>query len=98
MKTLILAITLIACAAVRAEPWTIDDKTREECAKAGGCILTIPDGLLIPVEEVNKIGEGWLNFGKGSSSGWMFSPGVVQKGIQVAADAARRTGVTAKSP
>lgn len=55
MKKIILAVLLTACAAVHAEPWTIDEKTQEACAKMGGCILTIPDGLLIPVEEVNKI-------------------------------------------
>jgi len=44
-------------------------------------------GLMWLFEGINKIGEGWLNFAKGSSSGWMFSPGVVQKGVQVAADA-----------
>jgi len=44
-------------------------------------------GLMWVMEGVNKIGEGWLNFAKGSSSGWMFSQGVVQKGVQVAADA-----------
>jgi NADH dehydrogenase len=41
-------------------------------------------GLVWIFEGVNKIGEGWLNFAKGSSSGWMFSPGVVQKGVEVA--------------
>lgn len=45
-------------------------------------------GLMWLFEGINKIGEGWLNFDKGSSSGWMFSPGVVQKGVQAAADAA----------
>lgn len=55
MKKLFLAILLIACSAVRADPWIIDDKTREECAKQGGCILTIPDGLLIPTKDVNAM-------------------------------------------
>ena len=41
-------------------------------------------GLMWLFEGINKIGEGWLNFAKGSSSSWMFSPGVVQKGVQVA--------------
>ncbi len=44
-------------------------------------------GLMWLFEGINKIGEGWLNFAKGSSSSWMFSPGVVQKGVQAAADA-----------
>jgi len=41
-------------------------------------------GLMWAFEGINKIGEGWLNFAKGSSSGWMFSPGVVQAGVKVA--------------
>ena len=41
-------------------------------------------GLMWVMEGVNKIGEGWLDFAKGSSSGWMFSPGVVQAGIKAA--------------
>jgi NADH dehydrogenase len=44
-------------------------------------------GLMWFFEGVNKIGEGWLNFAKGSSSSWMFSKGVVQAGVKVAADA-----------
>lgn len=55
MKKTLLAVLLTACAAVHAEPWIIDDKTKEECAKAGGCILTIPDGALIPTEQVNQL-------------------------------------------
>ncbi len=41
-------------------------------------------GLMWLFEGINKIGEGWLNFAKGSSSGWMFSPGVTQAGIKAA--------------
>ena len=55
MKKIILAVLLTACAAVHAEPWTIDDKTKEECAKMGGCILTIPDGALIPTDQVKQL-------------------------------------------
>jgi NADH dehydrogenase len=44
-------------------------------------------GLMWIVEGVNKIGEGWLNFGAGSKSGWMFSSGVVQAGVKAASDA-----------
>ncbi len=47
-------------------------------------LLRVWLGLMWFMEGVNKIGEGWLNFAKGSSSGWMFSPGVVQAGIKVA--------------
>ena len=41
-------------------------------------------GLMWLFEGINKIGEGWLNFAKGSSSSWMFSPGVTQAGIKAA--------------
>lgn len=43
-------------------------------------------GLMFLIEGVNKIGEGWLKFSSGSKSGWMFSPGVLQAGVQKAAD------------
>ncbi|MDX9827158.1 MAG: FAD-dependent oxidoreductase, partial [Spirochaetia bacterium] len=49
-------------------------------------------GVMWIFEGVNKIGEGWLNFNKGSSSGWMFSPGVVQKGVEVADAASAASG------
>ncbi|MDC7221082.1 MAG: NAD(P)/FAD-dependent oxidoreductase [Spirochaetales bacterium] len=39
-------------------------------------------GLMWLTEGVNKIGEGWLNRAKGSSSTWMFSSGVAQKGTE----------------
>lgn len=42
-------------------------------------------GLMWLIEGLNKVGEGWLKFGLGSKSGWMFSSGVVQAG-QAAAD------------
>jgi len=45
-------------------------------------------GLMWVIEGVNKVGEGWFNFEKGTSSSWMFSPGVVQAGLPEAADAA----------
>ncbi len=45
-------------------------------------------GFMWVVEGVNKISEGWLNFSQGSKSGWMFSPGVIQKGIADVASAA----------
>lgn len=44
-------------------------------------------GLMWVMEGVNKIGEGWFAFDKGSKSSWMFSKGVVQAGVKVAADA-----------
>ncbi len=36
------------------------------------------------VEGLNKVGEGWLRFAEGTKSGWMFSPGVTQAGVQIA--------------
>ncbi|MDR1893324.1 MAG: NAD(P)/FAD-dependent oxidoreductase [Spirochaetales bacterium] len=39
-------------------------------------------GLMWLFEGLNKVGEGWLKFRLGSKSGWMFSPGVVQKGAE----------------
>ncbi len=44
-------------------------------------------GLMWLTEGVNKIGEGWLSFASGTKSAWMFSHGVVQAGVAVAADA-----------
>ncbi len=38
-------------------------------------------GLMWLFEGINKIGEGWLNRPKGSSSSWMFSSGVLQRGM-----------------
>ncbi len=45
------------------------------------------------IEGVNKISEGWLNFGLGSKSAWMFSPGVVQGGPAVDAATAATEAV-----
>ena len=39
-------------------------------------------GLMWVMEGVNKIGEGWLAWGTGTKSSWMFSPGVKQAGIK----------------
>ena len=38
-------------------------------------------GLMWLFEGINKIGEGWLNSAKGTSSSWMFSAGVIQNGM-----------------
>ncbi|MEI8095185.1 MAG: NAD(P)/FAD-dependent oxidoreductase [Spirochaetales bacterium] len=38
-------------------------------------------GLMWLGEAVAKVFEGWLNADKGTSSAWMFSPGVVQPGV-----------------
>ncbi len=42
-------------------------------------------GIMWIAEGLNKIGEGWLNFGAGTKSGWMFSKGVIQKGVETTA-------------
>ena len=44
-------------------------------------------GLSWLFEGINKIGQGWLAFSTGTKSGWMFSSGIVQAGVKVAADA-----------
>lgn len=44
-------------------------------------------GLMWFVEGTNKISDGWLNFASGTKSGWMFSKGIVQAGVKVAAQA-----------
>ncbi|MCL2834525.1 MAG: FAD-dependent oxidoreductase, partial [Treponema sp.] len=45
-------------------------------------------GLMWVFEGINKIGEGWLSWGSGSKSAWMFSQGVVQAGLTDAATSA----------
>ena len=40
-------------------------------------------GLMWVFEGINKIGEGYLRWGEGSKSGWMFSSGVAQAGTVV---------------
>lgn len=44
-------------------------------------------GLMWFFEGLNKVGEGWLKFDAGTKSSWMFSPGVVQAGVEKTADA-----------
>ena len=45
-------------------------------------------GLMWVFEGINKIGEGWLRWGDGSKSTWMFSPNVVQNGVAAATSGA----------
>lgn len=54
MKLFLVSCMLFANS-VYAEDWKIDKATRDECAKIGGCVLTIPDGHLIPVEVLNEM-------------------------------------------
>ena len=54
-------------------------------------------GLMWVMEGVNKIGEGWLSWGSGSKSGWMFSKGVVQAGVAKVAEAAQGDAMSAAS-
>ncbi|MBI9105387.1 MAG: FAD-dependent oxidoreductase [Spirochaetales bacterium] len=49
-------------------------------------------GVMWLTEGLNKIGEGWLNFSAGTKSSWMFSQGIIQRGVKAAAD-----GVSAAS-
>lgn len=49
-------------------------------------------GLSWMMEGVNKIGEGWLNFALGSKSGWMFSPGITQAGLDAVSQASEQSG------
>jgi NADH dehydrogenase len=44
-------------------------------------------GLMWVFEGINKIGEGWLSWGSGTKSSWMFSRGVVQSGVTQAVSA-----------
>lgn len=44
-------------------------------------------GLMWVVEGANKFLEGWFDFSAGSKSGWMFSPDVVQAGLDATAGA-----------
>ena len=43
-------------------------------------------GLMWVFEGINKIGEGWFDWSRGSMSGWMFSSGVEQAGTVSAVD------------
>jgi NADH dehydrogenase len=50
-------------------------------------------GLMWVFEGINKIGEGWLAWSTGSKSGWMFSPGVTQSGMDAVTAATDTTVV-----
>lgn len=54
MKSILILIALAAAGAAHADSWVIDQKTRDECAKDGGCVLTIPDGHLIKVKDISQ--------------------------------------------
>ena len=54
-------------------------------------------GLMWFFEGLNKVGEGWLNRAKGSSSSWMFSSGVLQRGMPGYGQAAETAGGAAQS-
>lgn len=54
MRIILIAAVLAAAGAAGAEDWTIEQKTRDECAKEGGCLLTIPDGHLIKVKDLRE--------------------------------------------
>jgi hypothetical protein len=54
MKRTIILIALAAASAAHADNWIIEQKTRDECAKEGGCVLTIPDGQLIKLKDISQ--------------------------------------------
>ena len=54
MKLFLVSCMLFANS-VCAEDWKIDQKTRDECAKVGGCLLTLPDGHLIPAKALKQM-------------------------------------------
>ncbi len=54
-------------------------------------------GAMWLFESINKIGEGWLNVAKGTSSSWMFSTGVIQNGMPGYGAAASADALTAAS-
>ena len=54
-------------------------------------------GLMWLFEGLNKAGEGWLNSAKGTSSSWMFSSGVIQKGMPGYGGASAADAVSAAS-
>lgn len=56
-RTLIYCAAIAACLPALADNWTIDQKTRDECAKEGGCVLTIPDGHLIKIKDIAQAVE-----------------------------------------
>ncbi|HBH36956.1 MAG TPA: hypothetical protein DDX06_01065 [Curvibacter sp.] len=53
-RTIIYCAAIAACLPALADNWTIDQKTRDDCAKEGGCVLTIPDGHLIKLKDINQ--------------------------------------------
>lgn len=52
MRIILITAVLAAAGAAGAKDWTIEQKTRDECAKDGGCLLTIPDGHLIRLKDL----------------------------------------------
>jgi NADH dehydrogenase len=54
-------------------------------------------GLMWVFEGINKIGEGWLSWGQGSKSGWMFSAGVLQSGADAVTSATAGTGLSGEA-
>ena len=66
-------------------------------------LLRVWLGLTWLFSGINKIAEGWLNWTNGSKSSWMFSPGVVQRGLDPdavanATSAASGAGAAAADP
>lgn len=51
MKALIL---ILLCSAAYADDWVITEDVRKACADQGGCILTLPDGQLVPFAVIKQ--------------------------------------------
>jgi hypothetical protein len=50
----LLILALIGTAHAQEKNWEITPEIRNECAKIGGCILTLPDGRLLPIAVVKE--------------------------------------------
>lgn len=48
-------------------------------------LLRVYLGFLWAVQGLDKVLKGWIDPSKGTKTGWMFSPGVVQAGVETAA-------------
>ena len=52
MKLYVLILGIIVPTCVIAGDWKITEDVQKMCAEQGGCILTIPDGNLVPMQAV----------------------------------------------
>lgn len=54
MKTFLIACLLYSSAVYADENWIITPDVRKACAEQGGCILTLPDGQLVPFAVIKQ--------------------------------------------